>query len=329
MARATISQVVQIGAESTAAQGTAVAAGKLLGALELTGGIKAENKVFRPTGRKYSSFVTPGKEWVEMKLSGQATYGEIVYPLASILKSVTPSADTTLGKKWVFAPALSAEDTVQTYTIEQGSSVRSHSFTYGLVTEFGLKFTRDGCEMDGTLIGQRITDGITKTSTPTAIEDPYFPIAGTQIDVKLADSWAGLAGASAFARMLSAEWRVSERFKPLWVLDASKTSWVAHVETPPKVQLKILVEADANGMAPLTLMRAGTPKWAQILCTGALIESGKPWLLQIDGSYNVLEASEWKDEDGVYAIEWTFEAVYDATATKTVEVTVRNKVASL
>lgn len=327
--RATISQVVQIGAESTAAQGTPVAAGKLLGALELTGGIKAENKAFRPTGRKYASFVVPGREWVEMKLSGQATYGEIVYPLASILKSVTPSADGTLPKLWTFAPALSAEDTVQTYTIEQGSSVRSHSFAYGLVTEFGLKFTREGCEMDGTMIGQRLSDGITKTSTPAAIENPYMPIAGTQIDLKLADSWAGLAGASVFTRMLAAEWRVSERFKPLWVLDSSKTSWVAHVETPPKVQLKILVEADATGMALLDLMRAGTGKWARIACTGAAIESGKYWSLQIDGAYNVLEASEFKDQDGVYAIEWTLEAVYDATATKTVEVIVRNKVAAL
>jgi hypothetical protein len=325
--RATISQVVQIGAESV--QGTAVAAGKLLGALELSGGIKAENKAFRPTGHKYSSFVVPGKEWVEMKLSGQATYGEIVYPLCSILKNVSPTADGTLPKLWTFTPALSTEDTVKTYTIEQGSTVRAHSFAYGLVTEFGLKFTRDGCEVSGTMIGQRISDGITLTSTPAAIEDPYMPIAGTQIDVKLADSWAGLAGASVFARMLQAEWKISDRFKPMWVLDSSKTSWVAHVESPPKVELKLLVEADAAGMALLTLMRAGTGKWVRIACTGAAIESGKYWSLQIDGSYNVLAAAEWKDEDGVYAIEWTLEAVYDATAVKTIEVIARNKVASL
>lgn len=325
--RATISQVVQVGAEST--PGTGVAAGKLLGALQLSGGIKAENKAFRPTGRKYSSFVVPGREWVEMKLSGQATYGEIVYPLCSILKNVTASADGTLPKLWTIAPALSAEDTVKTYTVEIGSGVRAHKFTYGLVTEFGLKFTRAGCEIDGTMIGQRITDGITLTATPAAIENPYMPIAGTQIDVKLADSWSGLTAAGVYTRLLSAEWRVAERFKPLWVVDSSNTSWVAHVETPPKVQLKLMVEADATGMALLDLMRAGTAKWARIACTGSLIESAKPYSLQIDGSYDVLDVSEWKDEDGVYAIEWTLEAVYDATATKTIEVIVRNKVASL
>lgn len=44
--RATVAQVTQIGAESTA--GTAVAASKLLASLELTGGIKVSNQVFRP-----------------------------------------------------------------------------------------------------------------------------------------------------------------------------------------------------------------------------------------------------------------------------------------
>jgi hypothetical protein len=264
--RATNSQIVQVGVEST--PGTAVAATKLLGSLELSGGIKTENTSFKPTGRKYASFIVPGREWVEMKLAGLASYGEICYPLSSILKAVTATADGTLPKLWTFAPALSTEDTVKTFTVEQGSAVRAHKFTYGIVSELGLKFSRKGCEIDGTMIGQRITDGITLTATPTAVEDPYVPIAGTQIDLKLADSWSGLTGASVFARMLAAEWRIKDRFKPLWVLDSSKTSWVAHVETVPTVELKILVEADATGMALLDLMRAGTNKWARISCTG-------------------------------------------------------------
>jgi hypothetical protein len=60
-----------------------------------------------------------------------------------------------------------------------------------------------------------------------------------------------------------------------------------------------------------------------------LIETAKPWSLQIDGAYSVYEASEWKDEDGVYAIEWTLKAVYDDTANKTYEVIVRNKLAAI
>lgn len=326
--RATIAQVVQIGAEST--PGTAVAASKLLASMELTGGIKAENEVFRPTGRKYASFVVPGREWSEWKIGGKVTYGEVVYPLCSVMKNVTPSADGTLPKKWVFAPALSTEDTVKTFTVEMGSSARAHSFAYGIVTELGFKFSRKGgVEYDGTLIGQRITDGITMTGAPSSIENPPVPIAGTQIDVITADSWAGLDAGSTFARMLAAEWRIGDRQNPLWVLDSSKTSFVAVVEGTPKMTAKFLVEADATGMGYLTLMRAATQKWVRIKCTGAEIETGKPWLFQIDGCYNVKEPTEFKDQDGVYAIEWGLEPVYDTTAAKTYEVTVRNKVASL
>lgn len=325
--RATVAQVTQIGAESTA--GTAVAASKLLTSLELTGGIKVANQVFRPAGRKYPSFVVPGREWSEWKIGGWVTYGEVVYPLASILKSVTPSADTTLGKLWTFAPALSAEDTVQTYTIEQGGTVRAHSFAYGIVSELGFRFTREGCQYDGTLLGQRISDGISMTAGAAAIETPPVPVAGTQISVYAADSWAGLTGASASTRILSAEWRISNRFGPLWVLDASKTSYVAHVETVPDVSCKLTVEADAAGMAFLTLMRNATNKWLRIKASGADIDTGKPYLFQIDGAYNVLEPSEFRDQDGVYALEWTFVPVYDGTAGKTIEVQVRNKVAAL
>lgn len=63
--RATVAQVTQIGVEST--PGTGVAANKLLASLEITGGMM--------------------------------TYGEVVYPLSSILKAVTPTSDTTTGKK--------------------------------------------------------------------------------------------------------------------------------------------------------------------------------------------------------------------------------------
>jgi len=325
--RGTVNQSTQIGVEVT--PGTAVATTKILRAIELSGGIKAENEVWRPLGSKYAAFVVPGKEWTEWKIGGRATYGEEVYLLSSILKTVTAGADGATAKLWTFAPALSAEDTVKTFTIEMGSSVRAHSFAYGLVTELGYKFSRTGVERSGTLLGQRLSDGITMTTGNTPVETTPVPVAGTQISVYVADSWAGLAGASASTRVLEAEWKIASRFNPLWVLDASKSSWVAHVETAPKVTLNLSVEADAAGMAFLTLMRNATTKWARIKASGADIDSGKPYLFQIDGAYNVSEPQEFSDQDGVYKIGWNLTAVYDSTAAKTYEVQVRNKLAAL
>ena len=326
--RATISQAIQIGPEVT--PGTEVNAGKLLASMELTGGIKASNEAFRPIGRKYASFVVPGQEWSEWKISGKVTYGEVVYPLCSILKNVTPTVDGTLPKLWTFAPVLSAADTVKTYTVEIGDSVRAHLFTYGIVTELGFKFSRKaGVEYDGVMLGGAISDGITMTSTPAAIEATPMPIAGSNICVYTADSWAGLSSPTQLTRVLSAEWRIGNRQNPVWTLDCSAASFVATVEAPPLTTAKFIVEADAAGMAFLTLMRNATQKWVRIKASGAEIESGKPYLFQIDGCYNVLEPEEFKDSDGVYAIGWGLEPVYDTVATKTYEFQVRNLVASL
>lgn len=328
--RATVAQVIQLGMENPS--GTPVAATKLVASFNLDGGIKAENIPFRGGGRKYSSFVVPNKEWSEWKISGQATYGEIVYLLNSALVVTNAVADGATAKKWTFTPALASEDTVKTYTVEIGSSVRAQQFAYGLVTELGLKFSRSaGCEIDGTMLGLRITDGHTLSAGCAAIEATPTPITGPQLNFYVADSWAGLAGASAFARCLSAEWRITNRFSPLWVIGSANTSWVAHVETVPTVRLKVMVEADAAGMAFLTLMRNGTSKWATLKASGAEITTGLPYMLEIDGKYNVLNVSDFSDQDGVYAVEWELEAVYDPAGgiAKTYEVVVRNILAAL
>lgn len=435
--RATVAQVIQLGAETT--PGTAVAASKLVASFELTGGIKAENTAFRPAGRKYSSFVVPGREWSEWKIGGQATYGELPYLLSSILKTTTAASDGATAKLWTWAPALATEDTVKTYTVEMGSRVRAHRFDYALVSELGLNFSRTkGVEIDGTMLARRITDDIhlstnatytlttgaaaitdgtftltysgqttaaiaytanpaavqaalealstvgagnvlvtlttagptletattvytiefvndlgqkplTVTGTftsltpsggialatgvvgvvPSAIEATPTPMVGNDLDFYVADSWAGLAGASAYARCLSASWKISSRFSPLWVIASANNSWAAHVETVPQVRLKVLVEADSEGMAFLTLMRNATGKWARFKCEGADIDTGKPYLFQLDGKYNVLNVSDFQDQDGVYATEWELEAVYDSSVAKTYEVQVRNLLAAL
>jgi hypothetical protein len=327
--RATVFNTVQIGLETT--PGTNIAANKLLASLDFGTGIKAQNKLFKPAGRKFASFVVPGKEWVEAKLSGQATYGEVIYPLCGILKKVTPTTDTVVAKLWTMAPALNAEDTVATYSVEQGSATRAHEFSYGLVNDYTLKFSREGVEHSGTMIGQALVDPGTMSAGATAVETTPIPIAGDDISVYLADSWALLSSASAATRVLSAEWSIAGRFGQVWALDSSQASFAALAELAPKVTLKLQMEADATGMGLLPLMRQGTQKWVRIKCAGANIagETAKPYMLQLDGCYGVMEPSEMKDQDGVYAIEWTLNANYDPTVSKTIEAQVRNLVSAL
>lgn len=326
------SQIVQLGVESPSAPGTAVAANKRPASMSITGGIKFEAEEFVPQGQKYASFVIPGREWAGWKIGGRATYGELPYLLASAFKTVAATADGATAKLWTFAPALAAEDVVTTFTLERGSADRAQKAAYFQVTELGFKFTRKMVEIDGAAISQRITDGVTLTASPTAMETTPIPVLGSQVSVAFADSWAGLAEATAATRILECNWKASNRFDQLWVLDASKSSFVAQIEDLPKIAGDVIMQANAVGMGYLDVMRNATRKWLRISATGAEITSGKPYLFQIDGCYNISAATEFQagGEGGkTTAIGWTFTPVYDATAEKTYEITVRNILGAL
>jgi len=308
--RATLNQLTQIGVE--AVPGTAVAANKLLQALSIEPGIKADVKTFKPLGAKYATIAALGKEWVEAKVSGDvACYNHLAYLLSGIMAYAAPvQQGATTAYLWTFTPAQSAEDTIKTFTVEQGSSVRAGKFAYGLVTEFGLKIDREKIEVSGSMLGQAYQDGITMTASPTAI--PIQPILPTDLDVYL-DATSASIGTTKLTRALSGEFSISDRFGPLWAINSTVDGFAAHVETAPKAQLKLLVEADATGMGPLTAMRAGDKRYIRLKAQGPLIASTYYYTFQLDLCGVVSDVGEFSDEDGVYAIEWTFDIAYDSS----------------
>lgn len=326
--RATVFQTVQVGLEQT--PGTGVGATKVLQAVDLTTGIDGTFYKFTPRGQKFTTVAAPGKEWTTAKITGPATYNELVYWLASVLCKVSPSNDTSNGKLWVMTPAHNAADTRATYTVQQGSGVRAQEFEYGLVSEFGMEYSRDEVTFDGALIGQALEDGITMTSQGVAAI-PVEPILPIHISVYLADSAAGLSGATALTRALKSGWKIANRSNPLWALNAATPDFVADVETLPTVTAHLLVEADSNGMGLLTQMRSGASKWLRIEAKSpTVLDEGKPYLLQVDMCVKLAEKpGEFSDEEGVYAIDWKFTAAYDATGTYAIKATLRNALGAL
>lgn len=316
-----------MGVESVA--GTSVNAKKKLQSISIEPNIKAEVASFRPMGGKFATMAALGKEWTEAGISGNAAYSDIVYLLASALNYAKPAQITSpSGKayKWTFTPGQAAPDAVKTFTVECGSSVRAGKFSYGLVTDVGLSFTRESVEVSGTMIGQQYTDNISLSASPTSIEP--VPILPTQVAVYMDATSAGL-GNTKLTRVLSAEFEIGDRFGPLWALDSANDSWVTHVEIEPTATLKILMEADANGMALLDSMRAGDKQFVRVQAVGAEIETGNDYTLTLDMCGTVTEVSDFSDADGVYAIEWTLRATYDDTWKKALTVEVINELEDL
>lgn len=323
-----VNQVVQVGLESTV--GTAVAAGKLLSSSEINLGVKFGARTIRPTGQRFATTVVPGKEWSEGDWKHGGTFDEVAYWLCSALKKVTPTADGATAKLWTIPLDQTSDDAFASYTVEVGSSARAHKFAGVIANSLKAIFTRDGAEFSGKLMGAAISDGITLTATPTAI--PIVPIAGTQLNFYLADTMAGLAGASALDRAFRVEFDYPDRRDTFWPVKSALTSFAGYGEkkdvTPT---VKVLLEADAAGMALLTNMRAGSTKYLRVQATGAEITSGKPYLCQLDLATKLdKDPDPFTDADGgVYAIGWNGAVVFDATAGYSMQWLVRNTLAAL
>lgn len=325
--RTTIAQVTQVGVEST--PGTAVAANKLFLSSGISPAVKVDMQRFRPMGQKFPTVLVPGKEWVEAKLDGQGSYTELTYLFASLFTD--PGAPTTVdtsARKYTYNPATSTEDAPKTFTVEQGSAVRAGKFAYGIVNELELQFSRDSIDVSGTLLGQKYQDAITMTATPTAITQ--LPILPTDIDIFL-DPTSGALGTTKLTRVLKASWKIADRFGTVWPLNTANASFVSHVEIEPKSEVKLLVEADSSGMANLTAMRGGTTQFLRIACTSPTLAGSttQKYSVILDQAIKVSDVAEFSDEDGVYALEFTFEMVYDGGWGKYFTGQVINQLASL
>lgn len=327
--RSTLNQTVQIGVETT--PGTSVAATKRLTSLSIEPSVSVEKDNFRPSGQKFQSLSILGKEWTEASLSGRATYTELQYVLSSVMNTPTITAGgagNTGSYTWVFAPASTGDDTPKTFTVEHGSSVRADKFTYGLVTEFGMTFSRDSIEISGSMMGRALVDSITMTASPTVLA--LVPIIPTQVSVYLNDTFAAI-GTTKLTRLISGDFNLGSRFGPVWVVDAANPSFITHIESEPDLSCTLTLQADAQGMALLTQLRDGATKYLRIEAIGALIpaQTTATYKFTLDLACKVSDTGGFSDADGVYAVEFSFIGVHDTTFGKAVSVTLVNDQAAL
>lgn len=323
----TVLNNLQLGVETT--PGTGVAANRRLRTYSATPSVQTALNLIRAVGGKYSLAAHLAREWTTVALEGPLTYTEVVYLLSSVLTGVTPtqiSPPTGTAYRWTFTPSQSSADSPKTYTVEYGSTNRAWKCTYGLVTEFGLNVGQDTLDVRASMLARAIQDNITLTASPTDIE--VVPVARPGVSLWLDTTAAGL-GTTKLLRAFAAELQIRNRYNPVWVLDASQSSFATHVEVPPEVTLRLLLEADAQGMGALSAVRQGDKRFIRLKATGPNIETGNDYTFQVDLCGLVSAVGSFSDQDGVYAIEWTFAATYDATWNKAVEVQVVNKLNAL
>jgi hypothetical protein len=310
--RAAVFEGLQIGKETTPGTSPATGAKKRLPSLVLAQTIEADATVYKANGGKFAVTSALGMESWQSSVSGPATYNELAYVLCSAVQGVTATEMGTSGVySWTFAPNQSAPDSMQTYEIQTGSTVRAQQVNFASFTDVGFEFTRKDVKMTGQIIAQRLTDGITMTTAPTTV--PLQPIVPNQVTVFLNTTHTTL-GTTKLLRVLNCKWSSKGKLGPLWAVNKTDPSWVATVEKAPTTEIEIQVEATSLGMALLSDLRGGTKVFVRISCVGPLVATSDTFLFQIDNCCEVTKAGAFADATGVYAITFTLTVIEATTA---------------
>lgn len=316
----TVNQHLQFGLEAT--PGTSVAANKLLQCFDIVYGPIADVAQFTPTGRKYPSTVIENSESVEASWDGILDYNGIVYALSGVAGAATIGAHlaSSTAKDWTFDLPLTGSVQPQTYTVEQGDTngngTYNHKCAYNLFSEFSYKGDRkSGITNSGKIIAQPMTNGITLTSSPTAIA--LQPSAGKHFNFYLDSTFAGL-GTTQLLKVLGVDFSFTNVYNPFYPLNRANLGWTAHVDTKPVTTIRLLIENDSTSVAQLTALQNSTTQFMQINGQGLQIASDGPGAIYAAFKHNlavkVSKPNPFQDKDGVFAQEWEFTIVEDSAS---------------
>ena len=311
--KATVFQGVQIGVEAT--PGTAVAANKKLKSVSIIPQPRAEGDPFRALGDKYASFVSLNKEYAAFSIEGKPTYTELPYLLSAFLHYSAPTQQaSTTAYKWKFTSNTSAEDIGKTFTIEQGDANNAWRVEGGKIAGLTFDFGRNEVKVSGDGIATKFDENVTITANPTALNP--VPVLPTHVKLYMADTHAGLTGATAMTRAFSVSYSLNNKFVLAWPLGQDPVA----VEGAPNADSKIRMATNADGMAIFSALRTSKTKWFRIVAEGETIVDTYKYKLSITFPAQVSGLGDFADHENVYTIEAGLTPIHDATWGKSVEI---------
>ena len=209
--------------------------------------------------------------------------------------------------------------------VSKTNAVYTISFINGLGDQ-AVTITANTSSIVGSIPSPALTSLQTGTTLTTI---PLKPIMVTHADIYLEDSYAALATATPIARGFNYEFSISNKMDVVRPIRSTVTSFDGVVETKPDVDVTLSMSADNLGRAMLTTMRNSGKKYLRVKCTGETITGNEKYMLQIDHAVQIMELSGPEDQNGIFALNWTFRTVEDSSLPGGFKITLENTVASL
>lgn len=313
-----------------ASYGTAPAAvSNRLNSLGLTVTPMKEKAPFRASGSRYPTGHQSIDDWSQLTLSGPLSFTDILWPLASWLGDVAPSAAGT-GYEYVFASDGVTPLTPLSYTLHYGDGTRARQVSGAVFHSLSFETNREGeLTMEAQGFGKQVVTGVTSGSTPpwdtTPTDVPTVPVGPLLFSIWMDDTAWGDLGTTQFLYCLNASFEASERLARIRPVNALLTSdGVAETSDQP-ISVTFDIIANATGEAMLGDLDADTTIFTRIAAEGAEFDTGENYLLQFDMAIKLSEAAEWQEfQNGVLGLPITGTIVRDITSGNALEVTVKN-----
>jgi hypothetical protein len=320
-----VNQAVQIGVEST--WGTTVPTTKILKSMTVDFDPNVETDPFSPNGNIFPTSNSVVKEFLDAEVSGVLTYTEIVYLYSMLFGPATISPSGTTAKTWKWTINGATLLNPKSMTVESGNSVYAIKAGGFVGTGFNINWSRsDRIEIGAALIAKAVQMGVALTPANSAVE--IVRVMPQQISYYLANTWAGLSGATPKLRAFEASIDFSNMFAGVWPMNAATPDMDGIVPTAIESESSATMMVNAEGMSPFADLRAGNRVYQRIKAEGPLIEGAIKYAHQVDMTTEVKDVDSFEDSDGVYAVPWTFQPVDDGT-NPVIEISVTNKLAAL
>ncbi|MEP0824083.1 MAG: hypothetical protein HRF40_01205, partial [Nitrososphaera sp.] len=272
----------------------------------------------------YPSFAIVNKEWCEVNIDGKLTYNDILYLLSSLFSQPTPvQQGGTAAYKWTFGSSTTAEDVGKTFTIEQGDSNSAWRSAGVKVSGLELTFTRGEVSVSGSGVGLALETGITLTTSPTSLTPKV--VLPNHVKFYMADTQGGLDSAQAILRGFSLKWSLTDKNALVWPVGQNPVL----IESAPKYEANLSVATDTTGLGLITTMRNGATKWFRVKAEGETIQSPYKHTFQLDFPGQISEVNEFKDEDGLYLVEYKLSGIHDSTWDKALQIDVTTNAQTL
>ena len=302
---------------------------KRMPTLMITPGQKFGVEKFRGQGYKYPSQVILGKEWVDFKYDGAATFAELAYIWSSYVSNAAITTLGTTAKQWAFTPQPNNPDAGTTYSMQHGDSTGGWAMTYGRFASCTMTITRDGVKVSGEGLGQYWNTGVTLGSSPTTVEN--VPLIANTVNVSL-DTVYGSLGTTQLKSPFEIEVGFPNRFNPIFPLNTTSAGHAGDVEIPSEPTLKMKIAADAQSDALVAQLRVAGLYYLQIQIISAIqADAAGPtfYSLFLTFPIQVGDHGGFSDSGGIYVADWTENMVVDVTNNFIWKANLINKTASL